>query len=31
MTQVGTQYSTTLEAIDAGHIVGSAHNVLLLV
>jgi hypothetical protein len=31
MTSAGTQYSITLEAIDNGHIIGSAHNVLLLV
>ena len=31
MTSAGTQYSITLEALDNGHIIGSAHNVLLLV
>ena len=31
MTSAGTQYSITLEALDNGHMIGSAHNVLLLV
>jgi hypothetical protein len=31
MTSAGTEYSITLEAIDHGHIIGSSHDVLLLV